>query len=66
MFYLNTVQLTYTLPASLFKDKFVKGLQVYVQGNDLATISKHAKYMETNIGSAPQCRNYNLGVKVNF
>lgn len=66
VFYLNTVQLTYTLPASLFKDKFVKGLQVYVQGNDLATISKHAKYMETNIGSAPQCRNYNLGVKVNF
>ncbi len=65
-FFLNTVQLTYTLPSALFQDKFVKGLQVYVSGNDLATISKHAKYLETSVGSSPQCRSYNLGVKVNF
>lgn len=65
-FYLNKVQISYTLPSKLFGDKFVKGIQVYVAGDDLATISKEAKHLETNIGSAPQNRTYTLGVKVDF
>ena len=63
---LNKVQLTYDFPATMFQSSFVKGLQLYVYGADLLTIAKERKYMETAVGSAPQCRSYNLGVKVNF
>jgi TonB-linked SusC/RagA family outer membrane protein len=63
---LNKVQLTYDLPGSLFSGKFVKGATVYVSGGNLLTIAKERKYMETAVGSAPQIRAYNLGVKVNF
>ena len=59
-FYLDKVQLTYDLPSSLFRDKFVKGLQVYVNGNSLATISKERKQLERAVGAAPQCRVYTL------
>lgn len=66
-FYLGKVQLTYDLPASLFKENsFVKGLSVYFYGTDLLTISKERKYLETNVGSAPQCRGYHIGFKVNM
>ena len=63
---LNKVQLTYDFPTTMFQNSFVKGLQLYVYGADLLTIAKERKYMETAVGSAPQCRSYNLGVKVNF
>ena len=63
---LNKVQLTYDFPSSMFQGSFVNGLQLYVYGADLLTIAKERKYMETAVGSAPQCRSYNLGVKVNF
>ena len=33
---------------------------------DLLTIAGERKYMETNVGSFPQTRYYNLGAKVNF
>lgn len=65
-FYLNKVQLTYDFASSLFRDKFVKGLQVYVSGDNLATISKERKLLEMNVGSTPQTRCYTLGVKVDF
>jgi TonB-linked SusC/RagA family outer membrane protein len=63
---LQKVQLTYDFPKKLFRRTLVKGLQVYLSGNSLLTISGHRKLMETNIGSAPQYRNYNLGVYVNL
>ena len=50
----------------MFAGKWINGLSVYVSGNSLLTIAKERKYMETNVGSAPQTRSYNLGVKVNF
>ena len=65
-FYLTRAQLTYDFPSSMFHGKFVKGLQVYVYGADLLTIAKERKYLETNVGSSPQCRSYNLGVKIDF
>lgn len=64
--FLNQVQLTYDFPSVWFNDKFVKGLQMYVNGNDLLTVCSNRKYRETNVGLAPQTRSYNLGVKVNF
>jgi TonB-linked SusC/RagA family outer membrane protein len=65
-FTLDKVQLTYDLPQQLFRDKFVKGIQVYMSGSSLATISKEHKYLEMNVGSSPQTRCYNLGVKLDF
>lgn len=65
-FYLNKVQLTYDFKIPNVEDKFVKGLSVYVYGSDLLTIAKERKYMETNVGTTPQTRSYNLGVKVLF
>lgn len=66
-FRLNKVQLTYDLPQAIFAgDSFVKGVSVYVSGSNLLTIAKERKYMELNVGTAPQTRMYNLGVKVNL
>jgi len=63
-FNLRKVQLTYDFPEEMFNGKWVKALSVYVTGNDLFTIAKERKLMETNVGYAPQTRFYNLGVKV--
>ncbi len=63
-FDLRKVQLTYDFPKEIIGGKIVKALSVYVNGNNLLTFSKHRKMMETNVGSAPQTRFYNLGVKV--
>lgn len=65
-FYLSRVQLTYDFPSRLFANSFIKGLQVYAYGSDLLTISGEREYLETSVGAAPQCRAYNLGVKLSF
>lgn len=65
-FDLAKVQVTYDMPQEWFEGKFVKGLSVYLSGESLFTIAGEREWMETNIGSAPQNRFYNLGVKVNF
>lgn len=65
-FSLDQIQLTYDFPSKWFANKFVKGLQVYINGNSLVMACKNKEYRETNVGSAPQMRSYNLGVKVNF
>ena len=63
-FNLRKVQITYDFPKEMFNGKWVHALSVYVNGNDLLTISKNRKLMETSVGYAPQTRFYNLGVKV--
>lgn len=61
------VQLTYDMPSSVLKNnKVVKGFSAYLSGSNLATISPEWKHMITNVGSAPQTRFYNLGVKLVF
>jgi hypothetical protein len=65
-FNISKVQLTYDFSSKMFAHSFVKGLKVYVSGNDLLTISKNRAVMELNIGSAPQTRFYNLGIKGEF
>ena len=64
-FNLRKVQLTYDFPKEMM-GKVVKALSVYVNGNDLLTIAKERKLMETSIGYAPQTRFYNLGAKITF
>jgi TonB-linked SusC/RagA family outer membrane protein len=65
-FDLAKVQVSYDLSSVLGAKKFVKELGVYVSGFNLLTISAERKLMETNVGSAPQTRLYNLGVKALF
>lgn len=63
-FNIRKVQLTYDFPKEKFEGKAVEALSIYLNGNDLLTISKNRKIMETSVGYAPQTRFYNLGVKV--
>lgn len=63
-FNIRKVQLTYDFPKEMWEGKVVKALSLYINGNDLLTISKERKLMETSVGYAPQTRFYNLGVKV--
>lgn len=66
-FDLAKVQLTYDFSESMFENnKVVKGLSIYVSGSDLLTIAPNRDILEMNVGSAPQSRFYNLGVKVQF
>lgn len=66
-FDLAKVQLTYDFPSKLFRDSYwVSGLSAYVSGNSLLTIAKERKLMEMSVGSTPQSRFYNVGVKVTF
>lgn len=66
-FNLNRVQITYDFDEHLFKDSSVLNrLSVYVNGDDLLVISKEREMMETNFGSAPQNRFYNVGVRASF
>ena len=66
-FNLAKVQLTYDFAERLFENcKAVKGVSVYVSGSDLLKIARNREILEMNVGSAPQSRFYNLGVKVQF
>ena len=65
-FDLAKVQLTYDFPKSIIGYGIIKGLSAYVSGSNLLTLAKERKLMEMNVGSAPQARFYNIGVKVAF
>ncbi|MCF3107714.1 SusC/RagA family TonB-linked outer membrane protein [Niabella sp. CC-SYL272] len=65
-FDLARVQLSYDLSDAVKQGHFVKELGLYISGANLLTISKERALMEMNIGSAPQARFYNLGVKALF
>ena len=65
-FKLDKIQISYEVPSDVFGDLFIKGLTAYVSGSDLLTISKEREHMEMNVGSAPQSRFFNIGVKANF
>lgn len=63
---LAKVQISYDMSSLIGNRKIVQELGVYVSGFNLLTISAERKLMEMNIGSAPQTRLYNLGVKAMF
>ena len=65
-FDLAKIQLTYDFPTKMLRGKLVRALSIYASGANLLTISKEREHLETNIGSAPQTRFYNFGVKVSF
>jgi TonB-linked SusC/RagA family outer membrane protein len=65
-FALSQVQLTCDVPKYFLSRNFIKELSVYISGYNLLTVSKEQKHLEMNIGSAPQTRFYNLGLKAVF
>lgn len=66
-FDLSRVQLTYTFSGKRIKENsLLKGMQIYAQGMNLLTISKNREILELNVGSTPQTRFFNMGVKTNF
>jgi len=65
-FDLTRVQVSYTFPRSMFGERFLKGLDVYANGANLLTVSTNRDILEMNIGSAPQTRFYNIGLKAKF
>lgn len=65
-FDLAKIQVTYDLPKQLLKNSFIRELSAYVSGANLLTISKERKHMEMNVGSSPQTRFYNIGIKAAF
>jgi len=62
-FDLSMVQLTYDIPV---KVSALSALSIYAGGYSLLTLSPERKHLEMNVGSAPQTRFYNLGVKATF
>jgi TonB-linked SusC/RagA family outer membrane protein len=65
-FSLSHLQLTYDMPKSVLTGNFVKELSFYFGAYNLLVISKEQKYLEMNVGSSPQTRFYNLGLKAVF
>jgi TonB-linked SusC/RagA family outer membrane protein len=65
-FNLSRIQFTYDFNDKILKKSFVHGLSVYVQGDNLLVVAKERELMETNIGSVPQTRFFNLGVRTSF
>lgn len=63
---LAKVQISYDMTGLIGNKKIVQEMGVYVSGFNLLTIAAERKLMEMNIGSAPQTRLYNLGVKAMF
>lgn len=65
-FNLAKVQVTYDFPKQILGDSFIRGISVYVSGANLLTIAKERKILEQGVGTIPQTRIYNLGVKAVF
>lgn len=60
---LEKVQVSYDLSGLLGRKKVLKEMGVYVSAFNLLTVSAERKVLEMNVGSAPQTRLYNLGIK---
>ena len=65
-FNLSMLQFTYDVPESIFKSDAFKALSLYIGGYNLLVLSKERQHMEMNVGSAPQTRFYNFGLKATF
>ena len=64
---LTRVQLSYKLPEHLFTEtSVIKGMDVYLSGYNLLTISKEREVLEMNIGGAPHTRSFNAGARITF
>lgn len=65
-FDLARVQLSYAFPGNFLGSRRFHQLGMYVNGVNLLTIAPNREILETNVGSAPQTRFFNLGIKAQF
>ena len=65
-FDLAKVQISYDFPQNTNGNSLIREWGVYVNGFNLLTVAKEREIMEMNVGSAPQTRFYNVGVKALF
>ncbi len=65
-FNLAKVQITYDIPKNILQNVVLQDISMYVSGSNLLTISKEREILEMNVGSAPQTRFYNFGIKAVF
>ncbi|WP_026768368.1 SusC/RagA family TonB-linked outer membrane protein [Asinibacterium sp. OR53] len=65
-FNLQKIQLTYNVSGNVLRKTFVKELGVYVSGSNLFTFSRNREILDLNIGTAPQFRNYMVGLRAGF
>lgn len=63
---LSRVQLSYDFPKNKLKNTFFNELGFYINGANLLTFSSNRKILEMNVGSVPQVRLCNIGLKGNF
>jgi TonB-linked SusC/RagA family outer membrane protein len=63
---LSRAQITYDFDKRKFRQGYLKGLQIYVSGSNLLTLSKNKDILNLNVYSAPQMSYYTLGIKANF
>ena len=64
-FSIPAIQLSYAVPYKFLQNLSLKQVSVYARVDNLMTISKD-KYATLNVGSSPQLRMYNLGIKAGF
>ena len=65
-FHLSSVHLTYDFPSTMLQGGFVKDLSVYIGGYNLLVLAEERAFFELNVGSAPQTRFFNFGIKATF
>lgn len=65
-FNLSKVQLTYSLPEDVLGRSFVKGLLLFVSGANLYTFSQNREILDLSVGTTPQLKYYNVGLRAKF
>lgn len=65
-FNLAKVQFTYDIPKNVLQNFVFQDISMYMSGSNLLTISKEREILEMSVGSAPQTRFYNFGIKAVF
>src|SRR5690606_6230211 len=65
-FDLSKIQLSYDFPKSILGNGILRELGTYVNGFNLMTFAKERETMQLSVGSAPQTRFFNFGVKALF
>ncbi len=65
-FDLSKVQVSYDFPKSILGNGILRELGAYVNGFNLLTFAQEKETMQLSVGSAPQTRFFNFGVKALF
>lgn len=64
-FSIPAIQLSYTVPSELTQKLSLKQFTIYARAENMLTMSKDI-YATLNVGSSPQLRMYNIGIKAGF